>query len=51
MKMHQDATMYASILEFGQTVTPGSTGDINGDGAVNTSDLTALLARFGQFCK
>ena len=30
------------------TPVPACTGDMNADGVVNTSDLTAFLARFGQ---
>lgn len=35
---------------FGRPVPPNTSGDITGDGFVNTSDLVRLLARFGQNC-
>ena len=38
------------LSRFGQSVIPGSTGDVDENGQVNTADLTALLAVFGTAC-
>ena len=44
------ADLTALLGTFGQTVTPGTAGDITGDGLVNTADLVTLLGVFGQVC-
>lgn len=44
----QDLTEFLGV--FGQTVTPGSPGDFNNDGAVNVQDLTEFLGVFGTAC-
>lgn len=38
------------LVQFGNSVAPGTPADINADGVVNTQDLTLLLVNFGRSC-
>lgn len=38
------------LVLFGETVIPGSQGDLDADGDVDTADLTRFLGAFGRTC-
>ncbi len=44
------ADLSVLLANFGNTVTPWTSGDFNGDGVVNGADLSTLLSNFGEPC-